>query len=245
MKRIVRNVLLAVVVVCCLSAVVWGGAWCSAQKDDSSCSDVCIVVQDSLQRAYVDADELMIHLKQKGLYPLGKSMDVVDCHAIEACLQGHDMVREVECYKSPFGKVYIDVSQRVPVMYVVANDGCYYVDSDRLIMPARKQIAAEVPVFRGAVSQRAATEEYYDFVTWLSNHTYWSKRVGEIYVSHPKHLVLSQKKQREKIILGALDGYEQKLAKLRKIYTKGTVLVDSVGYQVYDLRFDGQVVAKK
>ena len=239
-----KNLIAITAVICCI--VVGGsGVWCSAVCKSSPCTQVCIVVKDSVKRQFVDAFELEYYLKRHACYPQGDSMRIVDCHAIEQCLLKHEMVREAECYKSPFGKVYIDVSQRVPVMYVVANDGCYYVDSDRLIMPARKQIAAEVPVFRGAVSQRAATEEYYDFVTWLSNHTYWSKRVGEIYVSHPKHLVLSQKKQREKIILGALDGYEQKLAKLRKIYTKGTVLVDSVGYQVYDLRFDGQVVAKK
>ena len=56
---------------------------------------------------------------------------------------------------------------------------------------------------------------------------------------------MSQKEQNEKIILGALDEYEMKLTKLRKVYSKGAALVDSMGYRAYDLRFDGQVVARK
>lgn len=245
MKRIVQNVLLASLAVICLVAVVWAGAWCSAQKDVSPCAEVCLVVHDSLDRQYVDADELVRYLKREGHYPQGQNMDAIDCQAIEDCLQKHEMVRKVECYKSPFGKVCLGVTQRVPVMYVVANDGCYYVDTDRRVMPVRRQIAVDVPVFRGAVSPRAAKEEYYDFVMWLDENPYWGERVREVHVSNPKYLVLSQKEQNEKIILGALDEYEMKLTKLRKVYSKGAALVDSMGYRAYDLRFDGQVVARK
>jgi hypothetical protein len=80
---------------------------------------------------------------------------------------------------------------------------------------------------------------------WLDENPYWGERVREVHVSNPKYLVLSQKEQNEKIILGALDEYEMKLTKLRKVYSKGAALVDSMGYRAYDLRFDGQVVARK
>lgn len=245
MKMNVKKILLWVLAVCSLVAVVWCGAWCSAQVDVSLCEEVQIVLHDSLCRQYVDADELEVYLKRADVYPLGKTMEAVDCHAIEQCLQGHDMLRKVECYKSPFGVVHIGVTQRVPVLYVVTNDGCYYVDSDRLVMPVRKQINVDVPVLKGAVSERAAREEYYDFVAWLDDDSYWGARVKSVHVSHPKHVVLHQEAPDAKIIIGALEGYEKKLAKLRKVYTKGAMLIDSIGYSAYDLRFEGQVVGKK
>ena len=70
-----------------------------------------------------------------------------------------------------------------------------------------KQIVVDVPVFRGAVSQRAATEEYFDFVSWLCDNRYWKSRIHDIHVSNPKSLVLKQEGHDAKILLGALDGY--------------------------------------
>jgi cell division protein FtsQ len=245
MKRIVKKIVLLSVAILCCGAVVLGGAWCSAQRDSSPCTEVHIVVQDSMERQWVDANELENYLRRHHVYPSGLTMEQIDCHAIEQCLLGHEMVREVECYKSPFGHVCVDVTQRIPMLSVVTNDGCYYVDSDRRVMPVRKQIDVDVPVFRGAVSQRAATEEYFDFVSWLCDNRYWKSRIHDIHVSNPKSLVLKQEGHDAKILLGALDGYADKLNKLQKLYTKG---FDEIGYpecREYDLRFEGQVISRK
>ena len=71
-------------------------------------------------------------------------MDQIDCHSIEQCLLGHDMVRDAACYKSPFGKLYVEIQQREPVLYVVSNDGSYFIDSDRKTMPLRRQIVTYI-----------------------------------------------------------------------------------------------------
>ena len=245
MKRMVKKIVLLSVAILCCVAVVWGGAWCSAQRDSSPCTEVHIVVRDSMERQWVDANELENYLQRHHVYPLGLMMEQIDCHAIEQCLLGHEMVRKVECFKSPFGHVHVEVTQRIPVLSVVANDGCYYVDSDRRIMPIRRQMNVDVPVFRGAVSQRAAAEEYFDFVVWLSDSRYWKSRIHDIHVLNPKSLILKQEGIDAKIILGSLDGYVEKLSKLQKLYTKG---FDKIGYpecKEYDLRFEGQVVSRK
>ena len=64
MKSMVKKILLAVFVVMCCGAVLVGGAWCSAQKDDSPCTAVKIVVRDSMQRQFVQADEFAEVLSQ-------------------------------------------------------------------------------------------------------------------------------------------------------------------------------------
>lgn len=241
----VKKIFLTVAVALCCGAVLLGGAWCSTLDDESSCSEVRIVVEDSLQRQFVDTDELTRYLQHKQHYPLSQTMQQIDCHAIEQCLMKHDMVRKAECYKSPFGKVHIVVSQRIPMLQVVTHDAIYYVDSDRRVMPMRKQMDVTVPVFKGAVSQRAATEEYYDFVVWLNRNRYWHERIQCIHVSSPKHMVINQK-EGARIILGALDGYADKLGKLQKLYTKGLGKMNNhPTHREYDLRFNGQVVGRK
>jgi hypothetical protein len=46
-------------------------------------------------------------------------------------------------------------------------------------------------------------------------------------------------------VLGALDGYADKLARLRKLYTHGLDEIEHPDYREYDLRFEGQVVGRK
>ena len=241
----VKKIFLIVAVVLCCGAVVVGGAWCSAQNDDSPCQVVDIVVNDSLQRQFVDTDALELFLQRNGYFPAGKRMSEVDCHAMEQCLLKHDMVRTASCYKSPFQTVYIRVTQRIPMLSVVSDNGCYYVDTDRRVMPAREKIQVEVPVFKGNVSSRAAVEEYFDFVEWLNDNHYWRALIKEVQVKNPKHLVLNQNGHSAKIILGPLDNYENKLNKLKKLYTKGLDQIGYPDYREYDLRFDSQVVGRK
>lgn len=244
MKRMVKKVLLVTAAVLCCTAVIVGGVWCSVQRDTSSCTQVRIVVKDSVKSQFVDARELESYLKRKQCYPQGKTMDVIDSHAIEQYLCEHEMVRTAQCYKSPFGRVNIVVTQRVPMLGVTSSNGCYYVDSDRRVMPIRGEMISHIPVFKGAVSERAATEEYFDFALWLKDHNYWSPRIDHIHVHNPKYIVLSQVDMKAKIIMGSLNDYEKKLKKLHTLYTKGLDKMGYPEYKEYDLRFTNQVVAR-
>lgn len=240
----VTKVLLTVVTTVCCAAVLVGGIWCSRQADMSLCTQVDIVVEDSVSRQYVDAMELEGYLKARGCYALTKAMSEVDCHMIEQALLKHEMIRTASCYKTPFGAVRIRVTQRVPVLCVKTAEGNYLVDSDRRVMPYRKGMKVDVPVFTGSISQRAATEEYFDFVQWLQDNSYWGERIRDVYVRTPKMVVLSQKDYSAKIVLGKLEGYEDKLARLRSLYKKG---FDVLGYpecRELDLRYAGQVVRR-
>ena len=52
----VKKIFLTVAVVICCGAVLVAGAWCSAQVDSSPCTEVHVVVKDSLERQFVTAD---------------------------------------------------------------------------------------------------------------------------------------------------------------------------------------------
>ena len=86
MKQIVKKNLIAITAVICCIVVAGSGVWCSAVCKSSPCTQVCIVVKDSVKRQFVDAFELEYYLKRHACYPQGDSMRIVDCHAIEQCL---------------------------------------------------------------------------------------------------------------------------------------------------------------
>ena len=240
--KTIISIVSAVLLVATLFVV---ACWAAQRPTQLPCAWLRVEVTDSLDRRFVESDELRRMLQREGLVPKGLSMEEISCQAIEDCLMKHDMVRTAECFKLVNGGVCVRVTQRVPALYVMSNEGAYYVDTDREIMPVCKTIDVDVPRFKGAVGKRAATEEYFDFALWLTKNRYWKSRIQDVQVVNPKHLVLHQKDDRGKIILGDLSQYEHKLDKLQKLYTKGLEYIDYQNYREYDLRYQGQVIGRK
>ena len=240
----IKNVLLSVFAVILVFGTLIVGAWASKQPSKRTCKYLEIQLMDSLERQFVSVEEMGNLVRNCGLNPVGKTMAEVSCHAIEQCLERHDMIRSAQCYKLPHGGIRIRLKQRVPMFLVVSHDGSFYVDTDRKVMPIRSTIDVEVPVVKGAISKRAAVEEYYDFTAWLTKNDYWRTRIEHVHVHNPKHLVLSQNDMAATIVLGELRGYKHKLNKLQKLYTKGFDQIGYKPYKEYDLRFDGQVVGR-
>lgn len=242
-KKFTRIFLIVIAAITC-AAVLVGAIACSKRQNLATCSELEIVIKDSIQYQHVTTDELHQYLMDKGQHCLGFEMEGVSCLDIEECLLTHDMIRTVNCYKTPFNSVRVKVTQRKPVLKVKTGNIVYYVDSDRRVMPYKSSIYAEVPTFTGAVGENMATSEYYDFVMWLQSNSYWNQRIYQIHVQNPKYLILSQHKYDAKIVLGELHGYEEKLARLKKLYTKGFDVMSYPQCKELDLRFNGQVVRR-
>jgi cell division protein FtsQ len=219
--------------------------WASHVPDDMVCQEMRIVIGDSATHQFVGVDELQRTLKRNGISPVGMKMKDVSCQAIEEILLEHSMLRTAECYKLSSGEIRVDVTQRVPILYVSTAEGSYFVDMDRKVMPVRSSIQVEVPILRGEITSQSATEEYYDFVQWLTHNRYWKGRITTIYARSPRYIVLSQREVEGSIILGELDGYDRKMARLRKLYVDGFEEIGYKSYKEYDLRFDGQVIGRK
>ena len=239
-KTIIAWVSAAVVVISVIGIAIWA----SHQPKEKPCARLEVVITDSLQRRFVERQELRQWIYREGLLPEGKWQHEISCHAIEECLLKHEMVRTAECYKSHDGLVCVRITQRVPALYVVSGEGNYYVDADREIMPVRKSINVDVPKFKGAVGKRAAREEYFDFAQWLMDNRYWNDRIDYVKVHNAKYLVLAQTGDMGDIVLGDLSNFEQKLDKLKKLYTDGFDHIGYKPYREYDLRYDGQVVGR-
>lgn len=244
MEAKLKTILLAITALVLSVVVVIAAVWCTHHTGGGTCTGLDIRLVDSAKRQWVTVAQLDTWVHRHGLNPIGKELSTIDCDAIEHCLTGHNMVRTAECYITTRGTVRVRVTQRIPVMKVLSADDGYYVDSDRKRMPLNSRIQLAIPTFTGHISERAATHEYFDFALWITQHNYWNTRIASVEVINPRHLILHQHQTSTVILLGSVDGYERKLNKLQKLYTKG---FDQIGYTEYrelDLRFAGQVVGR-
>ena len=69
-------------------------------------------------------------LEKKGVSPIGKHLDRIRTKTLEQALSKHPLIDEVECYKTPSGKLCIEVTQRIPILRIMsANGENYYLDN--------------------------------------------------------------------------------------------------------------------
>ena len=59
-----KKILILTTAVICCTVVIGGGVWCSAVSESSPCTQVHILVKDSVQRQFVDALELEQYLAE-------------------------------------------------------------------------------------------------------------------------------------------------------------------------------------
>lgn len=209
------------------------------------CPSMEITITDFDKRQYVTEAELVKLLKDKGLYPVGKTIAHISTQTIESTVQAHPMVRRAECYTTQAGTVCIRLSQRIPVLRVVSGDNSYFVDADRTRMPIQESVTTAVLLAQGTIGERMAKNELTDLALWLKNNPYWQEKIASVQVVSPKMVYLVQKPDGAHLILGEVSGFKRKLGKLRTLYDNG---FDQIGWQTYneiDLRYSGQVVGRK
>ena len=154
------------------------------------------------------------------------------------------MVRNAECFKTPDGKLEIDIEQRAPILQVLGLEN-YYVDDLRKTIPVSPEYTAYVPVATGNISKSLATGKLFDFVEYIKKDSFWTNQITQIYINDSSKVFLVPRVGDHTIILGNFDRYEKKLEKLKKLYLYGLNKIGWNQYKTIDLQYKDQVVCSK
>ncbi|MBO7258732.1 MAG: cell division protein FtsQ [Paludibacteraceae bacterium] len=209
------------------------------------CTQVRIILVDSIQRQFISSKSITNQLKQKGIYPQGKNLSDISTEEIEAALLANPVIQSAECYKTTAGIVKIRIKQRTPMFRVMLSDGGYYVDNQREIMPVLQGCASYVPLVSGRVGKTFATQELFDFITYLEEDELWHNQITQIHITEQQEIILIPRVGNHRIELGKLTNYEQKMEKLRQLYLNGFNKLGWKPYTAIDLRYKGQAVCRQ
>lgn len=216
---------------------------------DTPCASMRYIIEDKAERMYLTESELNMLLYAEDVYPLGRKLNLVSLHRIEQAIKAHPMVRTAECYLTPRNEVRVQITQRVPMLRVQTHADTWFVDTDRRVMQARAAVKDSVLLVTGNVGPQMAVGQMADFAEWLQDHRYWRTRVHHLYVQSPFMLYLylkddAGKMQSTRIVLGAMNGFERKLRKMRTFMENAGPAIEGKNYTEYDLRFRGQVIGR-
>ena len=240
-----KSIILKSLVVVGLVALLVLAVGTSRGKDrEERCKELVCKIADEDERLYVSEQELFTLLKQHNAYPVGEYLHRINLQHMENIIRQHPMVRTAECYTAEDGTARIRVTQRVPLLKVVTADEAYYIDTDRCKMPLRASIHDTVPVAMGKVGFEMASTVLADFAEWVQEDDYWRARIEAIDVRLPKQVCIKQNGKQEDLMIGDLMEYAGKLEKAEVFYRR-TASMEKPRYRTLDLRYRGQVVARR
>ena len=233
-RNIWKGLGISVVAGIVVAALIWG---VRETPNTVKCESIRYTIEDLDERQYVTERELNGLLEKEGQYP-------VSLQGIERAIRAHDLVRTTECYLTPRKEVRVRLTQRVPLLRVMTASDTYLIDEDRQVMPAMAVVKDSVLMVRGAVGVQIASGALGDFAEWLLTNKYWRERVRYVYVQSPQMVYLYLRGGLPRVVLGNMQGYERKLAKLRTFLDEGTEAMAGKKYTELDVRFRGQVVGR-
>lgn len=218
----------------------------NARSAAMTCTDVGLIVKDSVNAGFITRKEVETILKKQNIFPVGQPMQNVDLQAIEEVLRNHPLIDQVECFKSPGGTVFAEVSQRIPVLRVITKKGeNYYIDNKGAVLPSDTRCVAHLPVVTGNVEKPFVLNNLYPFALFLQKNKFWDAQIEQINVVSGNEIELVPRVGDHIIYLGKLDGYEQKLSRLKEFYRKGLNTVGWNKYERINVEFSNQIICVK
>ena len=214
-------------------------------EDIRICRGIDLHISDSLDYGLIDGDMVTSLLQERGLDPVGLSLDRIDIEGIESVLLRHPLVGRAQCYKTAGNMLRINISGKVPLVRVLNNRGQdFYVDSRGEIL-TQHSLAVQLPVATGYIDRKFASGDLLDVVNAIDRSEFWKAQVEQINVTREGQIELVPHVGDHLLILGTAQDVEDKLKRLENFYHKG---LDNVGWNKYrsiSVAYENQVVCKK
>jgi cell division protein FtsQ len=252
-----------------IAYLIWAAVYCSRREAERVCAGLNITVTNSPEVGLITAQTVRNLLVNARMKLTGARLDTLDLPAVERVLARRAYIRSVRVYTSLDNRLNIEVAQRKPVVRVQTDNGYrFFLTDDGYVVPLRWSSPIDVPIVTGTptlpfgtdfegmipgggdLQKKSAQNESFlwnliNFVEFLEHDPFWHGQIVQVCVNEANEVELIPRVGRGAIGLGSLEGFEQKLAKLYKFYTKGLAYEGWNKYAYIDLRYAGQVVCRE
>lgn len=241
-KRVLKILTLVLLLAYLVAAyILWGN-----KGSDVVCQHFYINVLDSAENNLIAASDLHSYLGKAHLLPQGKKGSDVNTAAIERCVREIELLDMVECYQEENGNVYLNVSQRKPIMRVYTDVGeNYYIATDGKPLAVDTMYVDYVPLVTGCIDDTLTAEMLIPLVSYIAQHEFWSAQVTQIRVSPRHDVLLYPRVGNHVIVLGDLQDYENKLHALLALYEQALPQVGWNAYDTISVKYQNQIVCTR
>lgn len=232
-----------------------------------TCTAINVIIADSLENAFVKKKDVLKAIEKNNSNLIGIPLKMINIYKIEEELSTLQAVKNVEVYKTNDGKLNVKIDQRSPMVRIINRYGQgYYIDHEGQILPLSNKYTSHVLVINGNIIEPfeinssikvmdwAGTEinehtplicRLYEFAQFITNDKFWKAQISQIYVDSPSNIELIPRVGPHTVMLGSIDDYEMKLAKLKLFYERALPEEGWNKYKEINLKYRNQIVCTK
>ena len=212
---------------------------------DMVCQDLDITIERGVVAGFLSPADVRRMLNDANINPIGKILADVNLRQIEERLQANELIENAECYKTQNGNVAIQLSERVPVMRVMAQNGDdYYVDNTGKTLKNTGYVCNLV-VATGAISPSYSSRVLAPLGRLLLADDFWRNQIEQINILPDSTIEMVPRVGHHVVYLGRPTGIKKKLERLRKFYKYGLSQAGWNKYSVISVEFNNQIICKK
>lgn len=241
MKVVFKALLLLAIAV----YLVWVVVHYARPVEKQVCTDVRVCITDSALTEVVTPDYVLAILDCQHISPRGMCLSSVNLPRLDSLFCADPYISLASCHFTTAGVLCIDVSPRRPVLHVIQDDGDdYYVADNGDVMPSH--LAEQgLCLASGHLRRAFVRKTLLPLACYIHDDEFWNAQIEQIYVTADGMVELSPRVGHHVVRLGRVEGYQDKLRRLRFFYAHGMPKVGWNKYKVIDLAYDGQIVCTK
>ena len=215
------------------------------QAEDRTCEGIRVEIIDSIPDGFITDEYVRSILTRNKISPEGMKISEVSLEQIEQLMLEESHIERASCYYDAAGRLCIKVVPQQPILHVISQKGeDYYLSSTGLSM-STGTFNVDLCVATGNITKKFAAEHLLEFARYIHDDLFWSEQIEQIHVVSPEEIELYPRVGQHVIELGSVNGFQEKLGRLRTFYREGLERVGWNKYKTISLAYDGQVVCTK
>ncbi len=215
------------------------------QAEDRTCEGIRVEIIDSIPDGFITDEYVRSILTRNKISPEGMKISEVSLEQIEQLMLEESHIERASCYYDAAGRLCIKVVPQQPILHVISQKGeDYYLSSTGLSM-STGTFNVDLCVATGNITKKFAAEHLLEFARYIHDDLFWSEQIEQIHVVSPEEIELYPRVGQHVIELGSVNGFQEKLGRLRTFYREGLERVGWNKYSKISLAYDGQVVCTK
>jgi cell division protein FtsQ len=247
LKKILRNIVFLLSIPLLISAFVF--AQKSTDKDVCKGLDIDIVHTDL---SFVTENDIIDIVEKAGVRPDASFINGIHLTEVEKALQDNKWIKSANAYIGSDQILYVTVDQKRPVIRIVENDNsdyAYYLDAQSNPIELSAQYSPSLPVVTTpslSYSQKdnQLKSDLVSLSQFIQEDSFWNAAIAQINVRTDGMIDLIPSIGHQVILIGTIEGLENKMSRLLTFYQQGMQTVNWDVYDEIDLRFAGQVVCR-
>jgi cell division protein FtsQ len=251
-----------------LSVCILLWSFSNIEQSKVTCKQAIVSVDINDENFFLNSKDIIQAIHNSGDSIIGQTMDELNVNNYENLINQIPEVENSEVYKTLHGEIYVNVKQRKPIARIInyKNDG-FYIDDKGKLMPLSENFTARVLVVTGNFHHSYAGNNYrnlkkdmadsteldmekdllysiFRLANFINKNEFWKAQVEQINIENNNFQIIP-KAGDHIIVFGDANNIEKKFKKLFNLYQQGLPKVGWNKYESLDLRYEGQIIAKR